>query len=120
MTSSRVQAVVIEEITSGPGRPAVPAGFIIPPSPKETAALKARDQLVAALKPDGDTMQQVMANPALLAGFDDPDVMRAVDEIAKNPASLQKHQSNAKVSVLICDPQHQVILALVPAIPRTS
>ena len=92
------QAMVIEEIISGPGRPAVPAGFIIPPTPEEVAAQKTRDQLVAALKPDGNTMQQIMGNPALLSGFDDPDVMRAVNQIAANPANLQKYQSNKKVT----------------------
>ena len=92
------QATVIEEIISGPGRPAVPAGFIIPPTAEEVAEQKTRDQLVAALKPDSNTMQQVMGNPALLSGFDDPDVMRAVNQIAANPATLQKYQSNKKVT----------------------
>ena len=51
-------------------------------------------------------MQQVLANPALLAGFDDPDVMRAVNDIAKNPANLQKYQANPKVScLLLCSVQ---------------
>ena len=98
------QATVIEEIVSGPGRPAVPAGFIIPPTPEEVAAQKARDQLVAALKPDGSTMQQVMGNPALMSGFDDPDVMRAVNNIAANPENLQKYQDNKKVSLQCSQP----------------
>ena len=38
---------------------------------------------------------------ALTSGFDDPDVMAAVVEIAACPAALQKHgASNAKVNVL--------------------
>ena len=38
-----------------------------------------------------------MGDAALMSGFEDPDVMAAVAEIAACPAALQKHASNAKV-----------------------
>ena len=40
-----------------------------------------------------------MGNAKLLAGFDDPEVMRAVSEVAANPASMSKYQKNAKASM---------------------
>ena len=42
-------------------------------------------------------MQTVLANPALLAGFDDPDVMRAVSEIASDSRKIEKYKDQAKV-----------------------
>ena len=49
-----------------------------------------------ALKPDQQTVERVMGNSQLLSGFDDPEVMRAVSEVAANPASISKYRSNAK------------------------
>ena len=43
-----------------------------------------------------------MGNAKLLAGFDDPEVMRAVSEVAANPASMSKYQKNAKVRAVPC------------------
>ena len=43
-------------------------------------------------------MQSIMSDPSLLAGFDDPQVMAAVAEVAQDPSAFKKHQSNPKVS----------------------
>jgi hypothetical protein len=50
-----------------------------------------------AMQPTCESMAAIMADPVLLSGFDDPDVMAAVAEIAGCPAALQKHADNAKV-----------------------
>jgi len=57
-----------------------------------------KQKLTAAMKPTPDMMGKVLGDPALLAGFDDPEVMRAVEEVSKNPAAMVKHQSNPKVA----------------------
>ena len=49
------------------------------------------------MKPTPDMMQQVMGNEALMSGFDDPEVMQAVAEIAKDPAVIKKYRGNVKV-----------------------
>ena len=61
------------------------------------AVEKMKKELMEKLKPDKDTVDQVMNNPGLMAGFDDPEVMKAVDEIAKNPAAMMKYKNNRKV-----------------------
>ena len=42
-------------------------------------------------------MEQVMGSPELMTGFDDPEVMAAVNDIAANPQAVQKYKSNPKV-----------------------
>lgn len=53
--------------------------------------------VVEALQPDKDTVDSVLGNPALLAGFDDPEVMRAVTDIAADPRRLDKYRGQPKV-----------------------
>lgn len=48
--------------------------------------------------PTNDTIKQIAGNQSLLAGFDDQEVMRAVEDVAKNPANIQKYRNNRKVS----------------------
>ena len=47
--------------------------------------------------PAQDTIQQIAGNQSLLAGFDDPEVMQAVQDVAQNPANIQKYKNNKKV-----------------------
>ena len=47
--------------------------------------------------PTQDTIRQIAGNQSLLAGFDDPEVMQAVSDVAQNPANIQKYQHNKKV-----------------------
>jgi hypothetical protein len=61
----------------------------VPREPPASSA--ARAATLDALKPSGDMMAAVMANPALMRGFDDPDVMAAVAEVAADPAAFAKH-----------------------------
>lgn len=50
-----------------------------------------------SLAPTEETVQQVCRNPALLAGFDDPEIMAAVADIARDPAAFKKYSSIPKV-----------------------
>lgn len=40
---------------------------------------------------------QVTGNPTLSALFDDPEVTKAVEDVAKNPGNFSKYKNNAKV-----------------------
>lgn len=100
--------------------PAVPDMFMIPPDEKEIqyAAMRKRmtgrsdhsmllgseaaaQQYIVLyaeeLMPTEDTIKEIAGNESLLAGFDDPEVMRAVQDVAQNPANIQKYKNNEKV-----------------------
>ena len=47
-------------------------------------------------------LEGIMGNPALMKGFDDPEVMAAVDDVAKHPENLQKYRGNPKARALRC------------------
>jgi len=81
----------------GSGGPAIPDFMRLPPDEREQQYQKVKGQMLHALKPTPDMISKVAQDPALLAGFDDPEVMAAVNEIAKDPAALKKYQNNAKV-----------------------
>lgn len=49
------------------------------------------------MKPTQDTMQEVLSNAELLSGFDDPEVMDAVNDIAANPQNMRKYRNKPKV-----------------------
>lgn len=53
------------------------------------------------LMPTEDTVRQIANNQSLLAGFDDPEVMRAVQDVGVKPANIQKYKNNKKVIALI-------------------
>lgn len=52
------------------------------------------------LMPTQDSIRQIAGNKSLLAGFDDPEVMQAVNDVAQNPANIHKYKSNKKVTIL--------------------
>jgi len=56
-----------------------------------------KQKLVDALKPTPELMKGVAADENLMAGFDDPEVMAAVDDVAKHPENIKKYQNNPKV-----------------------
>ena len=49
------------------------------------------------LMPSQEAIKQIADNPSLLAGFDDPEVMQAVHDVAQNPANIHKYKNNKKV-----------------------
>ena len=58
---------------------------------------KMKKELMDKLKPDKQTVDEVLNNADLMSGFDDPEVMRAVDDIAKDPRNMRKYANNPKV-----------------------
>ena len=54
-------------------------------------------KVVDAMKPNPDMMQNVMQNADLMKGFDNLEVMQAVNDIAKNPENVKKYKNNPQV-----------------------
>ncbi|KAK3281828.1 hypothetical protein CYMTET_10408 [Cymbomonas tetramitiformis] len=65
-------------------------------APKLTQA-QVKEKLVDAMKPTPEMVKDVSANPLLMEGFDDPEVMAAVSEIAEDPKKMEKYKDNKKV-----------------------
>ena len=82
--------------SSGNGKH-IPEFFHLDPSEEEKKLNEMKDGLLSALKPTEDMMSDVMQKPELLNGFDDPEVMAAVGEIAKDPMAMKKYANNPKV-----------------------
>ena len=61
------------------------------------SAAKMKKELLETLKPDKETVDEVMGNQALMTGFDDPEVMAAVEDVARDPKNMAKYAGNAKV-----------------------
>lgn len=66
----------------------VPDFMKLPPDEKERQATAFKKQLTEALKPTPDLLKGIQADKGLLGAFDDPEVMKAVDEIASKCAQL--------------------------------
>ena len=79
--------------SGGGARPAIPDFLMLPPDERQ----RARDQLVQALAPTQGMLSQITSDPVLSAGFEDPEVMAAVAEVAADPRAIDKHRTNAKV-----------------------
>ena len=75
----------------------VPEFMRIDPASEEAQLQAMKGKLMDAMKPTPDMMQGVLKNPDLMKGFDDPEVMAAVSEIAADPSKMAKHKGNAKV-----------------------
>ncbi|KAL2547465.1 Hsc70-interacting protein [Forsythia ovata] len=50
---------------------------------------------------DYNKILKILNNPELMVAFKDPEVMAALEDVMKNPASLAKHQANPKVAPVI-------------------
>ena len=61
------------------------------------AAAKMKKELLESLKPDKETVDTVLGNKNLMAGFDDPEVMAAVEDVARDPKNMAKYANNPKV-----------------------
>eukprot|EP00898_Chlorokybus_atmophyticus_P002803 jgi/Chlat1/3523/Chrsp23S03701 len=60
---------------------------------------KLKKQMIDALAPTPAVMSRVLSDPALLSGFDDPEVMSAVAEISRDPTAMTtKYRNNTKVA----------------------
>mmetsp|Transcript_26167 Transcript_26167/g.46539 ORF Transcript_26167/g.46539 Transcript_26167/m.46539 type:complete len:206 (-) Transcript_26167:83-700(-) len=88
---------VLRGSNAGPSGKQIPDFMRVDQSEAEQQMSQLKEGLVSALKPSEDMVQGIMKQPELLSGFDDPEVMAAVEEIAKNPQAIKKYQHNAKV-----------------------
>lgn len=79
------------------GEKSIPDFLRLDPSEEQKKLNEVKDGLFKALKPTQETLASVMQDPVLLAGFDDPEVMAAVNEIAKDPGAMRKYAGNPKV-----------------------
>lgn len=75
----------------------VPSFMIIPPTVEEQQLNAAKEKLIEALRPTRESVERVQQNVTLAAGFDDPDVMAAVNDIARDPSAAARHMKNPKV-----------------------
>ena len=78
------------------GGAAIPDFMRVEVEGSETAA-KMKRELLETLKPDKQTVDEVMGDQALMTGFDDPEVMAAVEDVARDPKNMAKYAGNAKV-----------------------
>ena len=78
------------------GGAAIPDFMRVEVEGSESAA-KMKKELLETLKPDKETVDEVMGNQALMSGFDDPEVMAAVEDVARDPKNMAKYAGNAKV-----------------------
>ncbi len=60
-------------------------------------AFSCRNVYAGVLRPTPELLAEVEGQPALLAGFDDAEVMAAVAEIAADARLFEKHRHNTKV-----------------------
>lgn len=49
------------------------------------------------LKPTPDLLKDVVANKEVATGLEDPEIMAAVAEIAKDPSAMKKYANNRKI-----------------------
>ncbi|KAF5829902.1 hypothetical protein DUNSADRAFT_15325 [Dunaliella salina] len=78
-------------------KPEIPEFLRVEPDADERKYQKVRGELLEALKPTPDMMGKIQQNPDLLAGFGDPEVMAAVNDVAQNPQHMAKYRDNKKV-----------------------
>ena len=67
------------------------------PSESEVALGKMKEKLVEEMKPTPDMINSIQGDSNLMDGFDDPEVMAAVAEVARDASSISKYQNNPKV-----------------------
>ena len=75
----------------------VPEWMKIDPNSDQAKLMQMKEKVADAMKPTADMMQNVMQNQDLMKGFDNPEVMQAVNDIAKNPENIKKYKNNPQV-----------------------
>ena len=66
--------------------------------PAGAAALeKVKEKLVHEMRPTPEMVNSIQGNSGLMDGFDDPEVMAAVAEVAKDPSAIAKYRNKPKV-----------------------
>lgn len=83
--------------------PVIPDFLRVEPDEQEKRFAAYKADLVKKLQPTPDTMAKIAQDPTLLAGFDDPEVMTAVNDIAANPQNMKKYKDKPKVRIRCCN-----------------
>ncbi|KAJ9509529.1 hypothetical protein QJQ45_001979 [Haematococcus lacustris] len=81
----------------GRGGPAIPDFLRVEPDEREKRMLEVKSKLASALQPTPDMIQAIQSNQELVRGFDDPEVMAAVEDITRDPDNMKKYKGNRKV-----------------------
>ncbi|GFH17112.1 STI1 domain-containing protein [Haematococcus lacustris] len=81
----------------GRGGPAIPDFLRVEPDEMEKRMLEVKSKLASALQPTPDMIQAIQSNQELVRGFDDREVMAAVEDITRNPDNMKKYKGNRKV-----------------------
>lgn len=78
-------------------RPSIPDFLRLEPDEEAKRYAAMKSDLLQKLQPTPDMITQIGKDPSLLAAFDDPEVMAAVNDIAANPGNMKKYQNKPKV-----------------------
>lgn len=82
----------------GRGGQTIPDFLRVEPDEQTKRLDEIKGKLVNALKPTPETVAKLGSNPDLMAGFNDPEVMAAVEEIKIDPSKgFSKYKNNQKV-----------------------
>eukprot|EP00892_Ulva_mutabilis_P001882 jgi/Ulvmu1/11695/UM008_0105.1 len=82
-------------VSSGPQ---IPDFLMVEPSEQEKRLQAEKMNLLNKLTPTEESVKEAMHSPDLAAGFDDPEVMKAVQDIGSNPGLMRtKYANNKKV-----------------------
>ncbi|KXZ56702.1 hypothetical protein GPECTOR_1g632 [Gonium pectorale] len=95
--SAREEIPMIRAKQPHTGGPAIPDFLRVEPDEQERRYMAMKNELIEKLKPTPDMVSQIGQDPSLLACFDDPEVMAAVNDIAANPGSFKKYKDKPKV-----------------------
>lgn len=83
-----------EVIKPKEGGKGIPEGLKVDPESVRSAG----ESVASKLTNDTETLQAIMHSPELREAFNDPEVMTAVNEIAKNPGKANELTKNPKVA----------------------
>ncbi|GIL72911.1 hypothetical protein Vretimale_4563 [Volvox reticuliferus] len=77
--------------------PMIPDFLRVEPDEQQKRFQAMKADLVDKLKPTPDTITKIGQDQSLLAAFDDPEIMAAVNDIAANPQNFKKYKDKPKV-----------------------
>mmetsp|Transcript_20376 Transcript_20376/g.36564 ORF Transcript_20376/g.36564 Transcript_20376/m.36564 type:complete len:148 (-) Transcript_20376:55-498(-) len=76
---------------------AIPDFLKIEPSEEEKKYQKYKEDLIEKLKPTPDMIANISKDDQLVNSFNDLEIMKAVEDVAKNPQNFKKYSNNPKV-----------------------
>jgi hypothetical protein len=67
--------------------------FVLPPDKDQ----QWREAFCRAVGPTPETLGRIESDPVLAEGFEDPEIMAVVAEVARDPDAFERHKGNAKI-----------------------